>query len=68
MGVILPKYLLFLLIIHINAEDYCPDKCTCKKLSEVSNFIKLKCGLKGNPINTFEELELLNIASEIAYL
>ncbi|XP_057665871.1 adhesion G protein-coupled receptor A3 [Diorhabda carinulata] len=63
--------LLFLSILLINKsyaqEVKCPVKCICKQISPNEGFLKMTCG-EHNKIYHLDELDLLNLASEIIQL
>ncbi|KAL3277199.1 hypothetical protein HHI36_012550 [Cryptolaemus montrouzieri] len=63
-------YFLFLFLfseIILGNDEFCPYKCECKRSNAqkgLADFLKIKCG-DTEKITELEELDLLNIASEI---
>ncbi|RZC32512.1 LRR 8 and/or HRM domain containing protein, partial [Asbolus verrucosus] len=50
--------------------DSCPGRCICRRINQrdESTYIKLKCGGEtDNKINNLEEIDLLNIASDVVH-
>lgn len=70
MSGLLLRYIIFIFIIHIWAdEEECPFKCICKRSTQKdgANYLKMKCGDIEKVLH-LDELELLNIASELVQL
>lgn len=76
MGPLLVKSLVFfwaltkIAVSANNKEESCPHKCTCRRTNprDDSYYLKLKCGGGSSKIHSLDEVDLLNIASDIVHL
>lgn len=58
---------IFLSIIVGANDTFCPNKCICKGINQRDE-LKLRCGESNKKIVHFEEIDLLNIASDVVHL
>lgn len=66
------RYLILLcLVLVCTGQDDCPMKCVCKRNNnsqrDAPDWVKVRCG-DDEKIKSLDELDLVNIASEIVQL
>lgn len=68
-GVIFRYLILLYIVLAAESQEDCPSKCICKRNTQRDgpDWVKLRCGDK-EKIHSLEELDILNIASEIVQL